>query len=399
MSISKDNIIGVFFGGRSPEHDVSIITADVIISGLQDAGYTAVPVYIDTEGRWYIDESLGDISFFKNENVESKLAQIREYTLDLQHSTNQIVFHSKKGFLGSDEITIDIAFPAFHGPNGEDGAIQGLFEMVDIPYVGTGLAASSNAMDKVITKLLYQRFQIPTTDFMYLMQSEWQAHRSEVRDEAADIGFPLFVKPARAGSSIGISKATDKDSLEQSIDTALHYDRKVLVEEGITDVADLTVALLGNENPEVSAIQESSFEDDFFSYEDKYLNDGGAQLGEAEKNITIPADLDETVTETIKDMAVDIFHLFECTGTARVDFLYDRAADTIYANEINTMPGTLYHHLWKESGIHLPELIHRLLSLAKEQYQSKQQITTTFDTDILAYANDSASQKLQSEEQ
>jgi D-alanine-D-alanine ligase len=173
----------------------------------------------------------------------------------------------------------------------------------------------------------------------------------------------------------------------------------VLVEEGITDVADLTVALLGNKNPEVSAIQESSFEDDFFSYEDKYLNEGGAQLGEAEKNITIPADLDETVTETIKDMAVDIFHLFECTGTARVDFLYDRAADTIYANEINTMPGTLYHHLWEKSGVELSDLINRLLSLAIDRHQNQQQITTTFDTDILAHANEGASQKLQNEEQ
>lgn len=386
MSNNVSKTVGVFFGSRSPEHDVSIITADMIISGLREMGISVVPIYISKDGRWYIHEDL-DLDFLKSEDAKAELSQLREYTLDLQSSVGKMVFYSKKGFLGSSEITIDLAFPAFHGPNGEDGVAQGLFELCSVPYVGSGVAASARAMDKVETKLLYQRFKIPTTEFTYLMKQEWESHREEIVDEAAEIGFPLFVKPARAGSSIGISRVTNKEDLEFSIDVALHYDSKVLVEKGVENVGDLTVAVLGNDELQASLIQESQFSDDFFSYEDKYLNDGGAQLGNADKNIVIPADLEDDVAEEIREMAMDIYRLFECAGTARVDFLYDRDEETVYANEINTLPGTLYHHLWDKTGTSLSELLQTLLQLAMERHNAKQNLMTTFDSDILMHAD------------
>lgn len=381
--------IAVFFGGKNTEHDVSIITGQLIISGLKGLGYTVFPVYISKEGKWYISEKMDNVEFFKNPNLKLE----GEINLNLAQNLNGSVIFRTGGLFNTKEYSIDLAFPALHGRNGEDGTIQGLFELLNIPYVGCDVVSSAISMDKALTKLFYQRFKFPTTKFVAFDNSRWENDRKALLTEIkTTLPWPVFVKPARLGSSIGMTKVKSEEDLDLAIEVALHYDNKVLVEESVEDLMDITVALLGNENPKYSLIQESSYSKDFFTYDDKYLNEGGAQLGNAEKSIVIPATLDQNTTKEIQEMAKEVYEVLGLSGTARVDFLYNKTYKKFYVNEINTLPGTLYHHLWKKSGIELPGLLKILVDLAIERKNKEKKLTYTFESSILKSAN---SNKLQ----
>ena len=378
-------IVGVFFGSRSPEHEVSIITGLFIISELKRLGYSVVPVYIDKKGQWFSETVLGSLKFFTAGDWEEKLGRFPRYCVDTG-SENQTLVLKKSGIFAK-EITIDMAFPALHGMNGEDGTIQGIFELVNVPYVGCGVTASATAMDKVLTKRLLQRAGIATPPFASFTIDDWQKDKETVLSATKKLHWPVFVKPARLGSSIAMTKVRKEEELENACEVALHYDTKVIVEESVENLMDITCAVLGNDEPIASLIQESLFEGEHFSYSDKYLEEGGAQLGNAENKIVIPARLSAERTQEVRDLAVRVFKLFDCTGIARVDFLYDKQADKVYANEINTMPGTLYHHLWKASGLKIGALLEKLLMFAEEQHAKKNAITVTFKSDLLSFAN------------
>lgn len=391
MPQSKSTI-GVFFGSRSPEHDVSIITATRVIRGLRNIGFSVVPVYIAKDGSFYLgpdtddpaDETLARVSYFKD-NLAGKLNDRPEYQLLTQNLASGLRFQSE-GVITTQTTSIDIVFPAFHGPHGEDGSLYGLFELADIPYVGCSRASCSVAMDKALTKLLYQQFDIPTTEFIYFTDREWNQFADKILEDLKYFDRPLFVKPARAGSSIGIARVEEDDDLSGAIDTAFNYDSKVVVEEGVANVADLTIALVGTDNPEASLIQESQFADDFFSYKDKYIEGGGAQIGGADKQVIIPAEIEDNERKEVRQLAQQIFANFELSGIARVDFLLDRDDRTLYANEINTMPGTLYRHLWEESGKPFSELLRELIRFAKQEHQRRQELSFAFDSPILDHA-------------
>lgn len=375
--------IGVFFGGKNPEHDISIITGNLILSGLKKAGIAAHAVYISKDGGWHLGEELHDIANFKKQTDFSSLAK---WHLDLESTHGKMIF-KQKGIFGK-TITIDVAFPAFHGQNGEDGTIQGLFEMLDIPYVGCGVAASAIAMDKVLTKQLYEQAGFPTTKFIYFYKSDWEAKKEDyIMKINTGLAWPLFVKPSRLGSSIGIAKVRNGKELAFALDVAFHYDEKVLIEEGVPNVADLTCAVIGNDVPRASLVQESVFTEDFFSYEDKYISGGGAQLGNAKQSLIIPAELDDATTAAVQNLAKEVFVKFECSGIARVDFLYDKESKKLYVNEINPLPGTLYHHLWEKSGVPLTELLKKLIAMAIEKNKKKKGFTSTFASSILAHAD------------
>ncbi|MCX6732080.1 MAG: D-alanine--D-alanine ligase [Candidatus Roizmanbacteria bacterium] len=377
--------IGVFFGSRNPEHDVSIITGQLIISGLKKLDYNVVAIYLDKQGKWYLGEQFSHLVQFTDPKSSFK-EKDTEWHLDLQESQGKFVF-KKKGF-GGGKCVVDIAFPAFHGQNGEDGTFQGLCELLNIPYVGCDVASSAITMDKVLTKLLYRAENIPGTDFVFFTKNDWDAHKKDiVANIVKTLKLPVIVKPARLGSSIGITKAKNEKDLEFAIEVALHYDEKVIVEVCITDLMDLTCAVIGNNSPIPSLLQESVFADDLFSYEDKYLEGGGAQLGNAKNNIVIPGRVDEETTKRIQNIAIQVYKLIGCSGIARVDFLYDIKTKKIYANEVNTLPGTIYHHLWKASGIELDELLTKLIGYAEEKYEKKKQYTHIFKSDLLKYAN------------
>jgi len=379
--------IGVFFGSRTPEHDVSIITGTLVCKTLKSMGKEVVPIYIDKEGIWYISEELGDIAIFKEKNYLEKIQKYKGYTLEL--SENRKLKFVKKGFLGhSIKYDVDLCFPCFHGQNGEDGSIQGMFEMLNVAYVGCGIFSSSIAIDKVLTKEFYQRFNIPTTNFVPITRDQWLENEKKIIEEiSSNLTWPVFIKPSRLGSSIGISKANNSTDLRFGIEVALHYDTKILVEESVEDLMDITVCVIGNKDPKTSLIQESSYSKDFFSYEDKYLKGGGTQTGKNTKSIIIPAPLDAKTTSDIQSMALEIYKIFGCKGIARIDFLYDKTFKKYYANEINPLPGTLYHHLWKKSGVEFEDLLNLLIDYAMEEQEEKNKITFNFESEILSKAS------------
>lgn len=377
--------VGVFFGSRSPEHEVSIITGQLVISELKKLGYNVQPVYIDKKGQWFSSEQLGYLKFFTDSNFETQLNKLDSCLIDFDAKNHRLALKNKNLF--SKEIKIDIAFPAFHGINGEDGTIQGIFDLCNIPYVGCEVACSAITMDKIITKQIYKSENISTTAFVHFTADDWSKNKNSIMDRVKKIQWPVFVKPARLGSSIGIAKAHNNEELVNACEVALHYDNRVIIEESVEDLMDITCAAIGNDDPIPSLIQESVFQGGHFSFESKYLEDGGTQLGNAQKNIIIPARLNEQKTKEVRDMAVRIYKLFNCTGMARIDFLYDKKSEKIYANEINTMPGTLYHHLWKASGMEIGVVLEKLLELALQRHQKKNTIISTFKSDILKYAN------------
>ena len=375
--------IGVFFGSRSPEHDISIVTGQLIISGLKGLGYPVMPIYISKKGEWLIGDNLGTIKKFTAGDFDTE--KFKKYHLDLEKSQGKLVFR-KKGLTGK-EIVIDLAFPAFHGANGEDGTFQGLLEMFNVPYVGCDVTSSAITMDKILTKQICEQQNIPTAKFVYFAIKEWNKSRIQLLENIREqLGYPVFVKPARLGSSIGIIKAKIDRELEEAIEVALHYGERVLIEAAVENLMDLTVSVIGQDEPIPSLIQESVFGDELFSYDDKYLNDGGTQLGKAMGNLVIPARLDEKVSAEIRNMAIKVFKVLGCRGIARVDFLYNKIAKKFLITEVNTLPGTLYHHLWAKSGVELPELLKRLIQFAQEAHADKNRYQTTFDSDLLKMA-------------
>ncbi len=376
--------IGVFFGGKSPEHDISIITGQLIISVLKKMPeYQAIPVYLDKEERLFIGDKLGSLSFFSEIDYMDKLADCGAYELDLDSSRGCLVFN-KKHLFSKKSVEIDLAIPAFHGHLGEDGSMQGLFNIFGVPYAGCEVASSAVAMDKVLTKIFYQGLGIPTTKFISYSRSDWEEKKDSILREAKEhLAWPVFVKPPHLGSSIGITKVSDFSDLEQACEVVLHYDDRLLIEESVENLVDITCAVRGYQAPQASLLQESSFSSDLFSYEDKYLDDGGAQLGKADKKIIIPANLDETTTKNIQAASLKVFRALGCVGISRFDFLYNKASHEYFANEINPLPGTLYHHLWQKSGVDLDQLVRGLIGDALVRRKEKESSTYTFSSEVL----------------
>lgn len=381
----KAKNIGVFFGSGSPEHDISIITAQLTIAGLKGLGYQVTPVYITKQGKWMLGEDLGSIKLFTDpsKKVEDEKKYF-EYYLDLEESIGKMVFR-RKGFAGR-SVVIDLAFPAFHGSYGEDGTIQGLFEMFGIPYVGCGVPASAIAMDKAFTKDVLTCAGIPSAAFMVLYTHDWEQDRAkELKKIRKAFSVPVMVKPVHLGSSIGIAKVSDPkgNDLENKLEVAFHYDNKAIVEVAVENLMDVTCCIMGNHNLTASLLQESVFNNELFGFEDKYLKDGGAQTGKAQNSLVIPARLDAEVTKKIQDTAKWVYKSLGCKGIARVDFLVDKQTKIFYANEVNPLPGTLYHHLWKASGVELGQLLENLIQFAEEEYKEKRKVNYTFESSVL----------------
>ncbi len=376
--------IGVFFGSGSTEHDISIITAQLIIAGLKGLEYPVTPVYITKQGKWMLGEELGNLKFFidPSKKVEDE-KKYYEYYLDMQELVGKMVF-KRKGFLGK-SIVIDVAFPALHGAFGEDGTIQGVFEMLGVPYVGCGVPASAIAMDKALTKIIMKDAGVPTTKFAFFYKQDWENSKPQIINQINQLKWPVFVKPVHLGSSIGIGKvkAGDIKDLENKIEVALHYDEKVLVEESVENLMDVTCCIIGNNQLRASLLQESVFSSELFDFENKYISGGGSQTGKAVNNLIIPARLDEATTKAIQDCAIKVYKALGCFGIARVDFLYNKQTKEFFANEVNPLPGTLYHHLWKASGLELGQLLQQLIKFAEEKYEQKREITFTFESSVL----------------
>lgn len=344
MASSKTRV-AVLFGGRSSEHEVSVLSAASIIGGLAAERFDAIPVAIERSGRWL--DSKRSASWLPAEAASKCVATPVEFS----HEPG-----SSRGF--------DLVFPALHGPFGEDGRVQGLLDMADVPYVGSGVLGSACGMDKDIMKRLFRERQLPTLAHVTVHRGEATGRYEEIERL---IGYPAFVKPANLGSSVGIRKAQDRTELLEAIEYAAEFDRKVLVERAV-DAREIECAVLGNDDPEASLPGEVVTRSGFYDYEAKYETE--------DAELVVPADLDPDLTRTIRRFATEAFRAVGCAGLARVDFFLERATEKILINEVNTMPGftsiSLFPRMWAASGLAYGDLIERLIDLALERHGQQQ---------------------------
>jgi D-alanine-D-alanine ligase len=374
--------IAVIFGGKSAEHDVSIITAHIpIIETLEASGQFDVwPVYISKEGRWYCDKVMNDLSFFKQPNWEAKVAAMRPVSLSLSDGFEI----SWPGFFAKRQ-KLDIVFPAMHGTYGEDGSLMGVLRMAHVPFVGCDIFASAVAMDKVLTKQVAAAEGLPVVPYVWFTRAQWLAQQKRYRDAIAKLTLPLFVKPVHLGSSIGITKVRTEKELDDAIEVALHYDDKVLVEESVENLVEITLPIMGNDEPRTAECERPLNKSELFGFEDKYLR-GGKKMQQEGVNANyseIPARIGEEMTTKIKELGKRVYTTLGCSGIARVDFLIDSKTSAVYVNEVNTLPGSLYHHNWKKAGVSNMDLVLSLVKLAEERFAGQNATTYSFKSDIL----------------
>jgi len=364
--------VGVLFGGRSGEHEVSLASARNVMDALRKAGHTVVPMGITPQGHWL---TTGDpLALLTGETTAASPTPV---TLNGHHAEEEdraawalLPQTSKEAPLP----TIDLIFPVLHGPYGEDGTVQGLLEMANLPYVGSGVLASAVAMDKAIAKQLFAQAGLRQAPYTVVMRQAWQSGPASILAKIErEFAYPVFVKPANLGSSVGVSKAHDRSELSTAVTLASRYDRKILVEMAVPNAREIEVSVLGNDEPIVSVPGEIVPGREFYDYAAKYLDDSSQLL--------IPAPIDAALTAEVQAMARLAYQTVDGAGLARVDFLLDDANQTVYLNEINTMPGftriSMYPKLWEASGISYPDLVNRLLELALERHADRLQNLTS----------------------
>jgi D-alanine-D-alanine ligase len=377
--------VGVIYGGRSGEHEVSVASAASILANLDGDKYEAVAVKIEKDGRWTLPEH-APTSFSAAEVIEGARAATARFVPDTRetmmpaHPGGETLITVERGPLTSPASTavvtglsLDVVFPVLHGPHGEDGTVQGLLELANVPYVGPGVMASAVGMDKVAMKVLFEARGLPVTPWYGFVRAQWDARRDEVTRRALALGLPLFVKPANLGSSVGITKVKTADALAPAIEEALSFDRKVIAEAAVPDAREIECAVLGNDEPAASVAGEIFPGREFYDYEAKYLD--------AASRTQIPADITPTQLAEVQRLAIEAFQAIDACGMSRVDFLLSRTTGALVLNEINTIPGfttiSMFAKLWEASGVPYPALVDRLIGLARERHAEKQRLRTS----------------------
>jgi D-alanine-D-alanine ligase len=381
MSAKRKTTVGVVFGGRSVEHDVSIITGQQVMKAFDPERYEVVPIYIDRDGKWFTGEPLLDLKNFQNEVVSIKGVDSAIISPSVQH--HGLIVNPTAGRFEKSEIRrLDVVFPTVHGSHGEDGTLQGLLELADIAYVGCAVLASALANDKIVTKIALSQQGVPVVEGVSFSRSEWlEAPDNVISHIIHELSYPLFVKPATLGSSIGISKVADENMLRAAIDVATNLDRRILVEAAVTDGIEINCALMGNgENIRASVLEQPVTWDQFLTYEEKYMR-GGEGMKSAER--LIPAPISAELTEQVKKIAIQAFRALDGRGTARIDFLVKPDAGEVYLNEMNTMPGSLAFYLWQEDGLSPRDVVHQLVELARDAHAEKRRSTYNYQTGLI----------------
>ncbi len=375
--------VGVIFGSRSVEHDVSIVTAQQIMRALDPAKYEVIPIYITRSGTWLTSPAFSDLKTFQIEKIE-ELIGVRETLIAPAPAQHGMITPPLAGYLARNALKrLDVVFPAVHGSHGEDGTLQGLLELADIPYVGCGVLASALANNKAMTKTVLRAHGIPVLDGMLIRRAEWQSQRAAVLERLEGLGYPLFIKPNTLGSSIGVSRPADAKAAAAALDVAFGLDRAVIVEKALEGAIEVNCALLGNAQVRASLLEQPISFEEFLTYEEKYLH-GGAAKGMKGAERKIPAPLPEALTEQIRHLAIRAFEAIEGGGTARIDFLVKD--DQPYVNEINTMPGSLAFYLWQAEGMTPAQVVDELIRLALERYREKARTIYDYKTGLVAHA-------------
>ena len=390
--------VGLIFGGRSGEHDVSLASAQSVMANLDKEKYEVVPIGITQQGTWLLGTEPTKLIEARQRGDSEEVVQSEEVrrpqgsplpstgsieattkglsvpvpvTLTGDPTLRRLVSLHSDEALGENAV-IDVIFPVLHGTYGEDGTLQGLLEMANVPYVGCGVLGAALGMDKEKMKMIFQTAGLPVCDYLVYRRSEWERAPESILDAIEQrLGYPNFVKPANLGSSVGINKAHDRTELEQAINVAAEYDRKIVIEKGL-NCRELECAVLGNDEPIASVVGEVIASNEFYDYDAKYLDNKSQTI--------IPADLPRETAEEVRRQAIKAFLALDLSGLARVDFFLERATGQVYINEVNTMPGftqiSMYPKLWEASGIPYKELLDRLIELGIERYEDKQRNRT-----------------------
>ncbi|MFN0085671.1 MAG: D-alanine--D-alanine ligase family protein [Blastocatellia bacterium] len=363
--------MGIIFGGRSGEHEVSLRSAESVINALDREKYESVPIAISKHGKWLASSRPGNLQ------PAEVMKDGDQHVAIFGDPTERGLARLEAQGGNRHRDSLDVVFPVLHGTYGEDGTIQGLLEMADLPYVGCGVLASAAGMDKVVMKRLFREAGLPIVEFTHFLRTQWEADSAGVESRMIEeIGFPMFVKPANLGSSVGVSRAVDAAGLSAAITLAAKFDRKIVVEKGI-DAREIEVSVLGNDQPIASLPGEIAPQSAaFYDYMAKYVDANGARLA-------IPAELSADQTAEVQQLAIRAFQAIDGAGLGRVDFFLDRSSGRLLLNEINTMPGftpiSMYPKLWEASGLGYSELIDRLIELAFERHREKSRNVTSIE--------------------
>lgn len=378
--------VGVIFGSRSVEHDVSIVTASQVMKALNPAKYNITPIYIARNGYWYTGPNLTDLKNFTIDSI-ADLAGTKETLLSPSVNYPGMITPPLSGrFSKNDFKALDVIFPVVHGSHGEDGTLQGLFELANLPYVGAGVLASAIANDKAMTKTVLKAHNIPVLDkFIRFSRREWLANRERILEQVEEIGFPAFVKPLTLGSSIGIARVDNREKAALHIDIAANLDHQILVEQAVVHhFVEINCALMGNENVRASTLEQPVTYDEFLTYQEKYMREAGAGMKSQER--IIPAPVGEELTQKIKQTAIDAFKAIRGRGTARIDFLLSRETNEFWVNEINTLPGSVAFYLWDADGLSPTAICDELIQLALEEATEKRRTTYDYKTGLIDLA-------------
>ena len=355
--------MGVIYGGRSGEHEVSVVSASSIFKYLDRSRYEPIPIRIEKDGRWVLAERPPTVS------SAADVTRLGPGPIEGGRTVEPTAAVSSG--------VVDVIFPVLHGPYGEDGTVQGLLEVANVPYVGAGVLGSAVGMDKAVMKTIFGAHGLPIVPHLTVVRREWQRDPEAITARiASELRYPAFVKPANLGSSVGISRATTDDTFRDAMHLALRFDKKIVIEAGVPHAREIECGVLGNDEPQASVPGEIivTHRDGFYSYVAKYIDPNGATT-------TIPADLPRETADRVRRLSIEAFRALELAGMARVDFFLDRQTNALYLNEVNTIPGftsiSMYPKMWEATGLAFPDLLDRLLQLALERHADKQQLDTS----------------------
>jgi D-alanine-D-alanine ligase len=378
--------IGVFFGGRSTEHEISIISANQAINAINREKYDVTPVYITKDGKWFTGEALLKLANYRD--IPALLKQCDEVYMRPIYGDYNLYYYTPRGLFGKTTVHnhLDVVIPVLHGANGEDGTFEGILDSIGIPYAGCNTLASANGMDKITMKMILRENDIPVVDYLWFTDRQWFAQKDALIEKTEQkLGYPVIVKPANLGSSIGIGCAYNREDLIAKVEDASRYASRIIVEHMVEELQEINCSVLGDcDEYQTSVLEEPIKTKEILSYTDKYMGGSKGAKGMQASAKRIPAELPEDMTKEIQRLAGETFRVLSCHGVSRVDVIVDRATSKIYVNEINTIPGSLSFYLWEATGIRFDQLMDRLVTLAIKRNTAISQKTFSFSQNIFA---------------
>ena len=387
--------LGVIFGGQTVEHEVSVISALQAIKNMNEEKYNIIPIYIAKDKTWYTGHMLKDIETYKNFDDLKKYSK----KVVLCKNGEEFVLQTVNGLFRKTVAVLDIVFPIVHGNNVEDGSLAGYLETVGIPYVGPHILGAALGQDKVVLKQVLVSANIPIVNYTWFYDNEYLEDKDEILKKIKKLGYPVIVKPANLGSSVGITKAKSEKEIESAVEEAIKYDNKIVVEECINDLVEVNASVLGNyEFQKVSVLEEVMGADEILSYSDKYLSSSKTKgstgsKGMASTSRIVPARISKELTKKIQDTSKEVFKLLNLSGVCRIDYLIDSKTNKYYVNEPNTIPGSLAFYLWKETNLVYKDLLDEMIQIAIKEYKNKAKKLRSFDTNIFEGFNGSKGTK------